>query len=170
MKASVAAVAARRRTPPTLIRRSIPRARVPGCAICRVWAAPVSARPPQAAPAQRLALHAASPAPMLPASSPDWGRAPAEPADAPGQAISWNRPSQVLERARALGEREVDDHDHDRDGREGCREGEVVRDADVRVDDVPDEVRVPDDLRGDVVAEGQREREDRPGDDRRERE
>ncbi len=50
--------------------------------------------------------------------------------------------------------------------REGRGEGQVV--GDVVEDDVADELRVRDQLRRDVVAEGQREGEDRAGDDGRE--
>ena len=64
-------------------------------------------------------------------------------------------------RLRPSGEEQVDDHDGDRHERVCGGERQVVRDADVAVDDVADELRVPDDLRRDVVAEGQGEREDR---------
>ena len=48
---------------------------------------------------------------------------------------------------------------------EGGSEGDVVRDPDAVVDHVPDEGGLPDELDHDVVAEREREREDRAGDD-----
>ena len=68
---------------------------------------------------------------------------------------------QRLERAQPPGDQEVDDHDDDRHRGERRRERQVVRDADVGVDDVADELRARHELRRDVVAERQREREDR---------
>ena len=53
---------------------------------------------------------------------------------------------------------------------QGGREREVVREADVVVDDVADEIGArpaTDQQRRDEVAEGEREREDRSGDDAR---
>ena len=58
----------------------------------------------------------------------------------------------------------------DRDERVRRRERQVARHAQVRVHDVADELRARDELRRDVVAERQREREDRAGHERRERE
>src|SRR5436305_10064756 len=64
-----------------------------------------------------------------------------------------------LERAEGPGAEQVDGHDHDGHHGHGRGERDVVRDPDVRVDDVPDEVRAgpADQQRGDVVPEGQRE-------------
>ena len=67
-------------------------------------------------------------------------------------------------------EQQVDDHHRDGHRRERGREREVVRDADVDVDDVADELRARDERRRDVVAERQREGEDRAGRDRGQRE
>src|SRR5438552_13695651 len=84
-------------------------------------------------------------------------------------------PSRLLrrrERPEAPGDEQVDRHDRERDQREGGSEGDVVRDPDAVVDDVADERRLPNELNDDVIAEGEREREDRasddPGDDQRE--
>ena len=69
-----------------------------------------------------------------------------------------------LECAEASGHGEVDDHD--RHGHECVRGGQRLVDRDVAVDDVADELAARHERRDDVVAEGQREREDRAGDDR----
>src|SRR5215472_7631113 len=78
-------------------------------------------------------------------------------------------PSDFLERAECPGGEQVDGHDGDGDHGHGGGERHVVRDPDVCVDDVADEVGAgpADQQRRDVVTEGQREREDRPGDDAR---
>ena len=70
-------------------------------------------------------------------------------------------PSERLERAEAPGDEQVDGHDRDR--HEGERRGQrqVARHALLLEDDVADELVVRDQARRDVVAEGQREREDR---------
>ena len=77
-------------------------------------------------------------------------------------------PSERLERAEPARDREVDAHDDHRDHRERRRERDVRVDADEAVDDVPDEARArpADEQRRDVVAEREREREDRAGDER----
>ena len=46
--------------------------------------------------------------------------------------------SECLERAKAPGDSEVDDHDRDRD--QSVRRGQWLVDRDVAVDDVPDEL------------------------------
>src|SRR6476659_5228151 len=71
--------------------------------------------------------------------------------------------SYVLEGPELAGDQEVGDHHHDRDQGQGRGEGLVV--GDVAEDDVADELLVGDQARGDVVAEGEREGEDRAGDD-----
>src|ERR671910_1443463 len=71
--------------------------------------------------------------------------------------------SQVVERSYPPNQQQVDDHDDHRHRRERGCEREVVGDADVDVDDVADELRARDELWRDVVAERQREGEDRPG-------
>ena len=75
---------------------------------------------------------------------------------------------EVLERPRAAREQQVDDHHGDRDERVRRRQRQVVRHTDVVVDHVADELRARDDLGRDVVAEREREREDRACDERRE--
>ena len=79
-------------------------------------------------------------------------------------------PSERLERAEPARDHEVDGHDDQRDRRERGRERQVVRDPSPSVDDVADEARAgaADERRRDVVAERQREREDRARDDARE--
>src|SRR3954452_15603278 len=72
-------------------------------------------------------------------------------------------PSDVLEGPEPPGDQEVGDHDDDRDQRQGGGERLVV--SDVAVDDVAEELVVGDQAGGDVVAEGEREGEDRAGDD-----
>src|SRR5262245_14720709 len=71
--------------------------------------------------------------------------------------------SEVLEGAETPHDRDEHDHDRERHGREGGCEGDVVGDADVREDDVTDQlgVRTTDDPGCDVVAKREREREDR---------
>ena len=79
------------------------------------------------------------------------------------------RPSlQGLERLELLRNGEVRDHYADRDKRER-RGNRQVRPV-VVVDDRADELLARDELRRDVVPEGQREREDRAGNDGGERE
>src|SRR6516162_6792078 len=77
--------------------------------------------------------------------------------------------SDFLERAECPGADQVDGHDGDGDHGHGSGERHVVRDPDVAVDDVADEVGAgpADQQRRDVVTERQREGEDRPGDDAR---
>src|SRR5947209_16625641 len=53
--------------------------------------------------------------------------------------------SQRLEGTEPFGSEQVDGHDPDRDHRQGGREGHVVGDADVAVDDVADEACAPTD-------------------------
>src|SRR5581483_9495250 len=72
-----------------------------------------------------------------------------------------------LERAGPPRQQEVDRHHDERDRSEGRCEREVARGAEAgRVDDVADErrPRAADERRSDVVAERQREGEDRAGD------
>src|SRR5208282_368276 len=66
--------------------------------------------------------------------------------------------SDLPERAESPGGQQVAGHDRDRDHRHGGREGQVVGDADVRVDHRPDELGVTaaDQDGGDVVPQGQR--------------
>src|ERR1700758_3483513 len=72
-------------------------------------------------------------------------------------------PSDVLEGAELAGDAEVGDHDEDRHQGEGRRERLVVGD---RVEDRgADELFAGDEFRRQVVAEGEREGEDRAGDD-----
>src|SRR5665811_413534 len=68
-------------------------------------------------------------------------------------------PLDVFEGAQAAGDQQVGDHDDDRDEGEGGGERQVV--DDVVEDDVADELVVGDEARGDVVAQRQREGEDR---------
>src|SRR5690348_6048225 len=74
-----------------------------------------------------------------------------------------------LERAERPRAEQVAGHDHDGEHGHGRGERDVVRHADIGVDDVADEVRAgpADQQRGDVITEGQREREDRAGHDAR---
>ena len=78
----------------------------------------------------------------------------------------------MLEGAEPPGGQQVDGHDRERHGGEGSREGRVVGDAEVAVDDRADQLVVvaAHDRRRDEVAEREREREDRAGHDARERE
>src|SRR5258708_7477369 len=73
----------------------MPRSRVPGCAIWRVWAAPGLHSPAKPGSAGRP-LHAAALAPMPRASPPARRRAPERPDRAPAQTISWHQPSSGL--------------------------------------------------------------------------
>src|SRR5713101_6965224 len=71
--------------------------------------------------------------------------------------------SERLERPKSTGCQEVRAHDQDWHDRECCGERHIVRDALRFIDHVPDELAVRDERRGDVVTEGQGEREDRAG-------
>src|SRR5690348_4622694 len=72
------------------------------------------------------------------------------------------RCSQVVQRAGLPDAEQEDDHDDDRYGGQRGRERQVVRRAAVALDQVPQQLALAaDDLYGDVVAEAQREREDR---------
>src|SRR5215470_16591838 len=78
-----------------------------------------------------------------------------------------NIASEVLEGPETPHDRDVDDHDRERYGREGGCEGDVVSNPDVREDDVADQLRArsADQPGCDVVAQREREREDRAGGD-----
>src|SRR5690349_7849137 len=71
--------------------------------------------------------------------------------------------SDLPERAERPGREQIAGHDRDRDHRHGCREWQIVRDADVRFDHVPDQdgVPAPDEDWRDVVPRRQGEGEDR---------
>ena len=79
--------------------------------------------------------------------------------------------SERIEGSHPLGAPEIEAHDDDRHDGEGGGERDIARRALMGIDRLADEEpRRADDLRDDVVAQRQREGEDRAGDDARQRE